>query len=302
MKRASIDIGSNSILLLIAQVSEEGIVEIVDESRITFLGKGIDKTGSFDGQSLKDSYRALEEYKEILRDHDISPENCVVTATEAARVAKDSREFIRNVASQFGLNIQLISGDGEAFYTAYGVSASCNDQSFVIMDIGGASTELIKVQKEPFHIIDSISLPIGASRAIEWIQDEVFLEKFNSLMSVDIKDRFSTDKLVCVAGCMTSIGAMYLNLSDFQAKKVNDTIISNLEFKKFIEKYSKYTPEKLLSEFPFLGKRAKVMKGGEQTAVSFIEALSVKQIQICTYGLRYGTLLKGKIDEQFMAR
>ncbi|CAN0020072.1 unnamed protein product, partial [Chrysoparadoxa australica] len=123
LKRASIDIGSNTVLLLAAEISEQGEIqkELANESRVTSLGKDLDKTGVFRQESMDDTYSAFVDYKKILNKLGITSENTIVTATEASRVAKNARPFLDKLESDFDVKIHLISGEGEAFYTSYGV-------------------------------------------------------------------------------------------------------------------------------------------------------------------------------------
>lgn len=301
MLRASIDIGSNSVLLLVLDYeSDSSFKELEDCSHITSLGRELDKAGVFHEESMKDTLTALKEYKVILQKHNLTPQDCIVTATEASRVAKNAKDFFLKIKNEIGFEIQIISGEGEAFYTAKGASLGAKSREYVIMDIGGASTEFIKVQHSPFQIIDSISLPIGAVRAQEWLGEGVFDEKVREPFNKEIRERYRTDELICVAGCMTSIGAMFKGLKVFDSSIVNNLVLTSSEFENFIEKYINSSSEDILREFPFLGKRAKVMNGGEASASLFVKGLEVKKLVMSTYGLRYGTAVSGVVDERFL--
>lgn len=301
MLRASIDIGSNSVLLLVLDYdSDSSFKELEDCSHITSLGRELDKTGVFHKESMADTLIALNEYKEILSKHNLRTQDCLVTATEASRVAKNAKEFFNKIKDELGFEIKIISGEGEAYYTAKGASLGAKSEEYVIMDIGGASTEFIKVKHTPFEIKKSISIPIGAVRAQEWLSEGIFEEKTKLPFSEDIKTQYKTDELVCVAGCMTSIGAMFKGLKNFDPSVVNNLELTTEEFEQFIHKYIGRNAQEILEEFPFLGKRAKVMNGGEASASLFVKGLGVKKLIMSTYGLRYGTAVSGEIDERFL--
>lgn len=89
MKKASIDIGSNSVLLFIAEVAENEIISLRDEARVTGLGKEVDKNKRFNDLAMDSTFKALEEYCEIIKAYNISFENVLVTATEASRVVSN---------------------------------------------------------------------------------------------------------------------------------------------------------------------------------------------------------------------
>ncbi|MDO9181468.1 MAG: hypothetical protein Q7U04_03625 [Bacteriovorax sp.] len=305
MIRASIDIGSNSVLLLAAEMDEAGtkiVSEVLNLSYITSLGKDLDKNKEFHPDSMKATYEALLDYKNQLLKIKINPQAVIVTATEAARVARNSPEFFLKIKNELGFEIQIISSEAEAFYTARGVASGHNDVStVVIMDIGGASTELIKVELRPFKIIDSISLPVGAVRANDWIQGNIFDQKMEEIFSHNL-NFYKTKSLLCVAGGMTSMAAMYLGLKEFSAEKIEGLTISFNSFKLFSLDLQKTNKENLLLLFPFLGKRVEVIAAAAKVAILFSEKLNIEEIKISSRGLRYGTLLAGEIDEKFTSR
>jgi len=169
--RASIDIGSNSVLLLVAQLDPFKDLEKLSE--ITALGKGLDRSGVFSQQALDDTFIALKKFIEVAGKHGVLPGQIIATATEASRVAKNAGEFYRRVESELGLCVKIISGVGEAALTTKGILFNTHFDSpeVVVMDIGGASTELIRVNTSTLKIIDSISLKVGTVRATDWLLD-----------------------------------------------------------------------------------------------------------------------------------
>lgn len=299
---ASIDIGSNTTLLLAAEVGEDGSFnELLNETRVTSLGKDLDKNGIFRDKSMKDTFKALTEYVDLIKGVGLTPDQVIVTATEAARVAKNSKEFFKKVKDELGLNVTIINGEGEAYYTSYGVVSRSNveQETLTIMDIGGASTELILVQVKPFKILKSISLPLGSVRCSDWLKGKIFDQKIKEIFENFNVEEYYTDHLLCVAGSMTSLGSMIKGLKKFDSDVVNGTTISFDDFLKFTKKIKKNTPTELLLKFPFLGKRSKSIVGGAYLGETMGTALKVKTFEISTLGLRYGTLLSGGIDEQY---
>ena len=303
MIRASIDIGSNSVLLLAAELDDLGqkvLNELLNLSYITSLGKDLDKTKQFHPESMQSTFEALQDYKTQLKKINISPGQVIVTATEAARVAGNSKEFFLKIKEEIGFEITIISSGAEAYFTAMGVASGHSDNdTVVIMDIGGASTELIKAQMKPFKIIDSISLPVGAVRASDWLKDQSFEEKIREIFSKNL-DFYQTKTLLCVAGGMTAMAAMYLGLKEFDASKIEGMTIPFHSFELFSNDLQKTNTENLLLLFPFLGKRVTAISAAAKVASMFGVRLKVENIKISTRGLRYGTLLSGFIDNQFI--
>lgn len=301
--RASIDIGSNSILLLVAEITGEGkILEKEKLFEVTSLGKGLDKTGLFSDEAKALSFKALSNFIEVCKRHGIKAESIIATATEASRVAKNAREFFDEVKKELGLNVHIISAQAEIYYATKGILSNTKfDSEFVtIMDIGGSSTELIKVNTKDYQIIDSMSLGMGAVRCTGWLEDNHFVQSLQKIF-IDHRsqlDQFQTKELFCVAGTITSLGNMHLERKEFIEDDVHGMQLKGEDVDLLFKKYSNLEPEKYLELFPFLGKRSESIRGGLHLTYHLCHRLFVKTLTISTYGLRYGTLLEGKIKEE----
>lgn len=302
-KRASIDIGSNTVLLLAADIQDEPFEysEIFNETHVTSLGKDLDKTGVFHPDSIKDTFNALKDYKSKIESIGMKPEEVIVTATEASRVAKNADELFERVSSELGFKVSIINAEGEAYYCSLGVikGHKFEHNNAVIMDVGGASTELILIQRDPFKIEKTISLPVGSVRGTDWVKEGTFEEKMDELLSNPELDQFKSDYLLCVAGSMTSLGGMIKGLKTFDSNEVNGSAITFDKYLGFFDKIKDATPEQLLEKFPFLGKRAKSILAGAKLGLKMGNRLEIKSFEISTYGLRYGTLFSGKIDPKY---
>ena len=300
--RASIDIGSNSVLLLIADVSENGTLkEIHNESRVTALGKGLSSTNAFAEESMKETYLAIKEYVALALDVGIKASEIIVTATEASRVATNAKEFYERITKKLDIKVSIISGEGEAYYTALGVAKmALVDGEISIIDIGGASTEIMRVKSKPFKILGSVSLPMGSVRASDWIESGELLSQLRHAWAGSGADDYKCDQAIFVAGTMTSLGAMYLGLSKYESEQIDGRAIQFSKLTEFTNKLASLSSDDLLEHYPFLGKRAKSIYGGAKIALFVGERLGLKDIQISSYGLRYGTVLDGIVEERYV--
>jgi len=301
--RASIDIGSNSILLLIAEINAEGkVVEKEKLFQVTGLGKGLDKTGEFSEEAMTLTFQALSSFVKTCKNYNIAASSIIATATEAARIAKNAPAFFDKVKKDTGLNVHIISAAAEIYYSTKGVLSNTRfDSEFVtIMDIGGSSTELIKVNTRDFKIVEAISMPIGAVRCNGWLLDGHFVQSLQKVF-IDYRsdlDKFQTRELFCVAGTITSLGNMHLERKEFFEDDVHGMSLKMEDVDQLFKKYSDLSPEKYLELFPFLGKRSESIRGGLHLTYHLIHRLFAKSMTISTYGLRYGTLLEGSISEE----
>ncbi len=303
--RASVDIGSNSLLLLIAEIDDEGraLHEISSVSAITSLGKKLDQTKKFSQESMDTTLKALEKFSHEIKKYSLKNEDVLVTATEASRVAENSEDFFNICKERFHFSTKIINSMGEAYYTSLGVSLSPkyqNEDHLVIMDIGGASTEIIKVQMDPFKVEDFVSLSVGSVRATDWIDENCFMEKMEQeLKKIDV-EKLKTSKLVCVAGTMVLLGCIMNGLTTFDQQGIENTEISFSFFSKFLNTLKDMGPEKLLMEYPILGKRSQTILGGARVAKAIAQKLEVQSFCLSSFGLRHGTLFKGNIEERYL--
>lgn len=302
--RASIDIGSNSVLLLIADVSHGKLKEIAKRSEITALGRELDKNKAFHPESMEATYAALKSYAEDCDAQGIPREKIIATATEAARVAQNAPEFFERIHSELGVTITVITSEAEAYFSTKGIlfDTKFENEVITIMDIGGASTELIRVNTKSFQILDTISMPVGAVRSTQWLQDDLFVQNLQKVF-LDYRsdlDKFQGKELFCVAGTVTSLGNMHLQKKEFVEDDVHGLVLKSEDVDNLFKKYAGHTPEQFLELFPFLQKRSQSIRGGLHLVYHMIHRLLVKEITISTYGLRFGTLLEGRIRKEFI--
>lgn len=302
--RASIDIGSNSVLLLIGDLSHGKLKEVSKRSEITQLGKELDKNKVFHPESMDATYEAIKSYAEECDKHGIARDKIIATATEASRVAQNASEFFAKIEKELGVTITIITSEAEAFYSTKGIlfDTKFENEVITIMDIGGASTELIRVNTKSFQILETISMPVGAVRSTQWLDDQLFVQNLQKVF-LDFRgelDKYQGKELFCVAGTLTSLGNMHLGHKEFVEDDVHGMILKSEEIDNLFKKYSNYTPEQFLELFPFLQKRSNNIRGGLHLVYHIVHRLLVKELTISTYGLRYGTLLEGKIRKEFI--
>ncbi len=160
MKCAAIDIGTNTILLLVGEKAGNVIQDIVDVSTIVRLGEGLAGSGSLKKEAASRTIEGLRSYLDIAASYGVRKIFCVGTA--ALRSARNGREFVSSVRDMFGVDIEIISGREEAYYTYLSVSKdpALSHEDMTIIDIGGGSTEIIDGSETEFA--GYVSLPLGS--------------------------------------------------------------------------------------------------------------------------------------------
>jgi exopolyphosphatase/guanosine-5'-triphosphate,3'-diphosphate pyrophosphatase len=161
MSVAAIDIGTNSVRLLI--LDETG-KQVAREMEITRLGQGVDRTGVLSDVAMERTVIVLQRYAELLNRH--RAKDLRMTTTSAARDASNRDEFYTRVRAAVGQDPELLSGEDEAKLSFAGATASlpASPSGFIVFDIGGGSTEFARGVSEPERFL---SLDIGAVRVTE---------------------------------------------------------------------------------------------------------------------------------------
>lgn len=300
IKRAAIDIGSNSLNLLLAEVQSplhEGnhsLQEILSESYVTQLGRGVQTSLQLAPETMAETLRVLKLCVKKAKDFGVGPEQIITVATEASRVAQNATHFYDQVLRETGIRVQIINGQAEAEFSALGAASSTMDQDFYLLDIGGASTEFVAAHKVPFKFLKGVSTPMGSVRALEWAEKGRLKEEIDAIFKQNANELnlFGQKKLLCVAGTMTTLFTMMKGLSHFSANEIEGATIFRPQFKNFVEDHIQLSFDVLNKKFPFLGKRLETIKAGMFMADLIFEKLSTPAMTCSTRGLRFGVLLK----------
>lgn len=155
-----IDIGSNSIRLVIYEGIARSPTVLFNEKMLAGLGRGIVSTGKLDPEAVK---RAIDEFRRFRAlSEQAGAESLHVIATAAAREAENGMDFIHRAEDILGVPIRVLSGREEAHYSALGVISAFHSPDGIAGDLGGGSLELVEVSGET--IGDGITLPLGGLR------------------------------------------------------------------------------------------------------------------------------------------
>ncbi|HXF11085.1 MAG TPA: Ppx/GppA phosphatase family protein [Desulfuromonadaceae bacterium] len=167
IRRAVIDVGTNSVKLLVADVAGREIRPVHEESKQTRLGKNFYDTHRLQPEAIAKTAEAVWEYAEIARERDA--ESIRVVATSAARDAINQEDLVTTVERASGLKMEIISGEQEAEWAFQGVTLGSDlaKTPLLLLDVGGGSTEFIVGHGKDKHFAESFKL--GTVRMMEKI-------------------------------------------------------------------------------------------------------------------------------------
>ena len=207
----AIDCGSNSTRLLISTVENGNLENLHKEHQVTRLSDNIDKTGAISDDSKKRFFKVLRKYMRKIEEYKVQEVFCIGTAV--FRNSKNADEVIDEVKKRFNLEIKMISGEEEGLLTSLGVQSSFeNLENYLIVDIGGQSTELITdidhkldIQSEDIGVV-SMSENYFNENPINIDREETATNFFNDIFHD--KD-YAHRQLIGVSGTFTSLGSIY---------------------------------------------------------------------------------------------
>jgi exopolyphosphatase/guanosine-5'-triphosphate,3'-diphosphate pyrophosphatase len=231
---AAIDCGTNAIRLLIARVDGDHITDLVREMRTVRLGEGVDTTGEFSEAALERTFAAAREYAELLGNYDVKKIRFI--ATSASRDVTNRDAFSAGIKTILGVEPEVISGDEEADLSYRGALSGLDEKgSVLVADIGGGSTEFVTAL--PNGSLVSRSVNIGCVRMTErhLHSDPPTQPEITSAVS-DIDHHIEDAKrtvpinsettFIGLAGSVTTISAMALGLTEYDADIIHGSILS----------------------------------------------------------------------------
>ncbi|MFA7288817.1 MAG: hypothetical protein WC055_08040 [Melioribacteraceae bacterium] len=301
LRIASIDIGSNSVILLIAEfdfITNE--LEIISNHyRTPRLSEGVIITNKISDSKIDLLLNILTEFSEISKLHNCN--KILATGTYVFRKAENASKIIELVKDKSGIELEVITGEQEAYLSFIGSSfANDKNSSKLIIDIGGGSTELI-VGNESEGIKFRKSNNIGvvtlydkfissyppSDSIISEIKEEI-ISIFNPV--IKMLPRF--DSCIAVAGTPTTLACIKLNIKTFEEKLIDRLNLSKIDIQEIINSISNMNKENVLEHYGevVIGREDLLLTGSLILSI-LLELVNKNSVTVSTRGLRYGTIL-----------
>ncbi|MFO1519941.1 MAG: Ppx/GppA phosphatase family protein [bacterium] len=305
MKVASIDIGSNTVLLLIAKVRQDGDIEpLVEKAEITRLGEKLDANGVLLPEAMDRTLKALLKFTDLCHRNQVERIACV--GTEALRRANNSQEFVNKVQELCGFRVEVIPGKKEAelAYLSALLDFGETYPNLVVVDIGGGSTEMIW-QKEILGDtarLQMVSMKMGSVRLTENYlpNDPVLNGEYGQLVTV-IEERLHNDlspltlpdgplTLIGLAGTVTTLSAIDQRLDPYDSKKIQGASLTYAGLSRIVEEMKSKPLEERKRMVGMEPKRADVLLAGAAILEAVMRKFKADHVIVSDHGIRYGLL------------
>ena len=294
---ATIDIGTNSVLLLVADRGDDGrFTPVLERAEITRLGRGVDKTRQLSAEGMEDTLAVLESFAREARD--LGAEGLAVSATSAARDAGNGAEFLAKAKERAGVTVEIIGGDMEARLTYLAAHLDFGGRTpLCVLDIGGGSTEYIygTAQGQPTY---ARSLDVGSVRLTERFlhsdppapAEVAALLQYVSEQLSQLPPPPLDCTVVGIAGTVTTLFAVLHAIEPYDAEQVHGKVLSSAELMALIQKLSALPLEERRKLRGLQPKRADVIVAGALILLASLERLGTSKCIVGDRGVRWGLM------------
>jgi len=301
---AGIDIGTNTLRLLIAEIGPSLYREIDSDRRITRLGQDLDRTGVLSLDARERSITALVDFSARIDQY--AARHVETVGTSALRKASNSPEFIAEVKRRTGLDIRVIPGEAEARLTLLGVSRALRDtqsgkkdplSSALIIDIGGGSTEVIITHPGADPVV--VSFPLGAVYLTErFIHHDPPSGEELALLRRSVREELEVHSaqlhpgpsyvFVGTAGTITTLAAIDQGLAEYDPARINRTVLTREFIDDIVLKLGALTIEQRRAICGLDPGREDIILAGAIVTQEIMEHFHYVSMLVSDWGLREG--------------
>lgn len=294
-----IDVGSHSVLLLVARPEGDGTLTVLSErAEITRLGEGLDRSGLLGEKAVDRTLSVMQEYREECRRLGA---NCILAVGTSAMRRASNTDILQKMARDLlGIPIQVISGEEEARLTFLSIAASMPEEDLetIVVDIGGGSTEFVTGRDR--KIREAKSLDLGAvSLTEEYLHSDppapeeyVKLSERVKAALVKLPDPREGETMVGVAGTVTTLAAIEKGMENYNAEQIEWMRLTMPVIAEQIRMFRSMTLAERKKIPGLRPERAEVILAGAEILRRSMIRYDVEEMRVSTKGVRYGILFE----------
>ena len=284
-----IDIGSNSVRLVVYEGIARAPTVLFNEKMLAGLGKGIVSTGRLDPDAVR---RAVDEVRRFRAlSEQAGAEELHVIATAAAREAENGPDFIRRAEDILGTKIRILSGREEAHYSALGVISGFHPADGIAGDLGGGSLELVDVRGE--EIGDGITLPLGGLRLQDMSKGSILAAgriARSELSRADLLKRGEGRNFYCVGGTWRNLARLHMHATGYPLHVMHHYQMDVAGSAAFLKRVARGDIEKLKGIDRVSKNRRGLLAYGATVLNHIVTLMKPGKIVISALGVREGYL------------
>jgi exopolyphosphatase / guanosine-5'-triphosphate,3'-diphosphate pyrophosphatase len=298
---ASIDIGSNTVLLLIAEfnINNGNLTTLSREYSAPRISRGLVELGDISNESITSLLNVLDRYQNIIKEN--KAEVVLVKGTNALRIAGNKTEIQQIINKRYDWNLEVISGNDEAYLTfigsTHGIFPSKNSRN--TLDIGGGSTEVISGISDKIKF--KVSMPVGVVSLSErfFVNNKIDMNSISEAQ-LHLTHLFSKSEIkinpdaetFAVAGTPTTLACINKSIKYFNAEAIENTYLTIEYISQIMNELQTMSPIDISSTFgQVVEGREDVLFSGTLILHTFMKLFGIYKIKVSTRGLYYGSIL-----------
>lgn len=302
MKLAAIDIGTNSIHMIIVEATSVASFDILErEKEMVKLGVGVFASNYISDRAFKLGIETISRYVQLA--NRLGVDEIITAATSAIREARNGEDFLNEVLAQTSLCPRIISGKEEArlIFLAVRNSIALEEDRVLVLDIGGGSTEAVVGDRS--KIYESDSMPLGVLRLLDMFEDKGsvsaegrgVLEAHIRFIGQKIFEKINKvgfERVIGTSGTIRTMGeAAHIAAGGESLRSVNSEVVQLEDINKLTQKLLKMDLEERAEVEEVSDKRADAIHLGGVLLVQLLQMAGVKEITLCDASLREGMIL-----------
>lgn len=292
-----IDLGSNSIRLVVYDALGRAPFPRFNEKSLAALGKGLDDEGQFTPEAIESALAAIRRFDAIAKAMDVP--RIDVLATEATRKAKNGDDFVAAIRAETGLEPRVITGEDEAYYSTVGVISGFFQPRGLVGDIGGGSLEVAEVLGD--RVGDRrASMPLGALPVSAMLEDGLEHAKsaVDEILDGALPPLLTEPVFYAVGGGWRALARIHIAMTSHPVSVPHGYELPAKELSALAKKIAKMTPDEIASLPDVPGRRIRTLAASALVLWRVLRRLKPDRAVFSAFGLREGWLFSQLSEEE----
>jgi exopolyphosphatase/guanosine-5'-triphosphate,3'-diphosphate pyrophosphatase len=290
---AVVDIGSNSVRMVIFDGAERCLAPLYNEKAMSGLGRNLLSTGCLDPAGSGSALLALKRFRKVADDLCVTSLRAVATA--AVRDASDGTVFIKNAEQALGQKIEVLSGEQEARLSALGVISGIPNADGVVGDLGGGSLEIADIRAEEVYSVKSLPIgPLALGQIVGGPEEQVQIARSMSAIADGIA---SNRALYLVGGAWRSLAKYHFEQTKYPIKIIHQYEISCAEALKLSNKVGNLQPKQTNQLKGISSRRRSMAPYSARLLSALLQKVLPEKVIFSGFGLREGVLFEDLISD-----
>ncbi len=301
---AVVDIGSNSVRMVVFEGIARALVPLFNEKALCGLGRGLGSTGRLNEDGVAHALSTLRRFNAMAKRLGVT--EIFAIATAAVREAQNGGQFVREAKKALKAPIRVIEGEEEATFAALGVAASMRNTHGIVGDLGGGSLELARL--DGMGIDQCVSMPLGpfrlmdkgeaGSAALDALIDDILVESLQAFS--DGKHGDAPKNLYAVGGAWRTIGRIHMAENDYPLRILHQYAVPADEMKDLCTRLKVMSLEEIAALPDVPSRRVDTLAYGAHVLERLLQLESFEAFILSAHGVREGAVYHHLTDEELM--